>query len=188
MTRLLAFAALAAAFGLAAWAWTGFSRARVRSASALALRSDVLDDARRLDALRRRSGAVSLGQRPEPGLIEQLRSALAEAGVPRESLASLQPGSEVGVPASGLHAAPGARYLRQTAVASLQPLRLHELGDFLDVWRRRVNGWNVDAIQLAPLRTDDRSDPFPPLRVTLTLGAVYLQTGPSEPAHQDARP
>jgi hypothetical protein len=172
--RIASAVLVAAALGIMVAAWGRYTRAHGDARAALALHAAVRNETRELNELRRRAGVVSLGQRPEPGLIEQVRSTLADAGVAREALASLQPGAELEAPASRPLDPVGPRYLRQTAVASIQPIRMPELGVFLDAWRRRGNGWNIDSIQIAPVRADDRTDPAPPLRVTLGLGSLYL--------------
>lgn len=173
MTRTLLAAALALSLTIAVVsARRCAASARDERGARLAL-ARTAADAGELRRLRGHAAEVAPGRRPEPGLIEQLRSALADAGLPREALTSLQPGAEsaAGDPRDA------GRYVRQTAVATLQPVRLADLGRVLDAWRRRDTGWNPDSIQLAPVRLDDPHDADPALRVIITLGALYFDGG-----------
>lgn len=102
----------------------------------------------------------------EAALAARVTGSLASAGLPASALSSLSPQSErVRGPSGGV-----GGLVRRKAAMTLTPVRLPELGAFLDAWRKSEPGWIVSSIEVAP---DQAAAVAPgadlPLRATLVV-------------------
>lgn len=146
-------------------------RAHARHAAAQQTHQHVLTVAQKIAELRAAETVTTLERRPHAGLLEEITSTLAEAGVMSSALQSVTPEAES---LAGTHA--GVQYMHQRASVQLSELTLADLGRWLHVWRERSNGWIVASIELVPTKPPANLKPndVPKVRASMTLEAVYV--------------
>lgn len=124
----------------------------------------------------------------EPKLTAAVSGALAAAGLPASTLASLSPESEnaeilnPGAGGAGGKGGDGGVRIalaRRRATLVLTPVSLPQLGRFLSAWRDRAPQWTPVRIDLEP-RQDGKAQAAPgsdlPLRVTIAIECITVQS------------
>jgi len=154
------------------------ARARSRAHAASAAFEQTRAIAAEVLALRGTRPTLALGKRPQPGIYGQFTDALVDAGEPTTVLTSLTPDSDSVVEAEGT-----ARK-RQRVRVTLEGITLPRLGGVLIAWRRAQPEWTVTHIQLTPASpgTPPPENAPRPLRVTLLMEAIYLESPGATPS------
>lgn len=163
--------------------------------SQLALARSTADE---ITALAAKAPSASLGRRPTPGIVAQVGDALVEAGLPIESLTSLEAVEDASAaPAPAPEHAQSdianpttttqAQLRRQVDRLTLEPISMPQLARFLDAWRTDHPEWTITTIQISPLDGSSQSSTRPsnaptaaplsppPLRVHLVMEASYVE-------------
>lgn len=154
---------------------TGSTRSAAESAHLT--HTQVRADAERVLALRGQSQTVAIGAQPQGDAFQRLNATLAACGLTSTRIESVTPSGDRALPReSGL----SARRLQSFRVV-LSPIRLDELGTFLDRWRREHHLWVVAGVDLVPV-SNRREQTDARFRATLTASAVYV-----DQASTDAR-
>jgi len=126
--------------------------------------------------LRAASPRWSLPAQEAGSLAPKVTLALSAAGVAASALASLSPQSQT------VAAPDGTRLLKRSAALTLTPIKLPELGAFLEAWRTASPGWVVALIDVSP---DAAATTTPgadlPLRVNLTLESLAAEDAGGTP-------
>ncbi len=167
----------AIAVGLAVlWFAAALMRAQARHTAAQQTHQHVLTVAQKIAELRAAETVATLERRPHAGLLEEIASTLAEAGVTSSALQSVTPEAES---PAGTHA--GVQYMHQRASVQISELSLADLGRWLHMWQERSNGWTVASIELVPTKPPANLKPHdvPKVRASMTLEAVYIANAPS---------
>ena len=170
MSRYLAIAwtlAGAAALGGPALAWRSYSgshaRASVESRRLVALR----DKGEEIASLRAASTHPRTRASEEGSLTPRVAAALSSSGLPASCMASLTPQTQMVVGSNG------RRVTKRSAAVTLTPIKLQELGSFLQVWRTSEPAWIVSSIELVPDTTAASSPGADlPLRVNLSIESL----------------
>jgi len=111
-------------------------------------------------------------------LAARVAAILADAGLPRDSLASLSPETQQNLSNTTL--------ARRRASLTLSPVTLPELGRFLDHWRQAEPAWTVTAIDLNPQRQSVSTVGGDlPLRVLITLETTSVRAA-NHPSSRDS--
>ncbi len=108
----------------------------------------------------------------QPDLAQRLASAIATAGLPASTLASLTPDADG--PASG-------HPLKRTAVITLTGLTLPRLGSLFDIWRQHADDWTITHVELAPQTLGRRAPEIQPgadlpLHVVIRMESIEPRT------------
>lgn len=170
MSHTLAIAwtvAAAAALGGPTLAWRSYSgahaRAGVESRRLVALR----DKGEEIASLRAASTHPRTRAAEEGSLTPRVAAALSSSGLPASCIASLTPQTQTVVGSAG------HRVTKRSAAVTLTPIKLPELGSFLQAWCNREPAWIVSSIELAPDTTAASSPGADlPLRVNLTIESL----------------
>jgi hypothetical protein len=211
-----AFALLAAPVCLAALAWSGtrYSAARGDLRLAEAQHQTITSAAAEIERLRNATPTVAAGAKPQPNISGQVTDTLVEAGLAPALLTNVTPESDTAIEranaGAGSRAAnPAARYRRQSARLTLEPLTMPDLGRFLATWRTSQPQWTIASINVSPVMamknargksaasvssssasaadtTDDPElqSPSRPVRVNLLIECVYVDQPHSLPTSQ----
>jgi hypothetical protein len=131
--------------------------------------------------------AAALEKRPEPGIVGQLTTSLAAAGLPSSLMTSFNPGSDAPyvLPSNSMGnskvTSPNGTYRKQEARLTLEPVTLPELGRFLKSCKEQHPEWACAAIEVVPVPQSSTasSDTVPRLRASIGIQAVYLAQGGS---------
>lgn len=161
---------------LVLWFAVALLRAEARHAAARQTHQHVLTVALKIAELRAAEAVTTLERHPHAGLLDEITSTLAEAGVTSSVLQSVTPEAES---PAGTHA--GVQHMHQRASVQLSELSLADLGRWLHMWQERRNGWTVASIELLPTKPPANLKPHdvPKVRASMTLEAVYIANAPS---------
>jgi hypothetical protein len=172
---------------------------RDESRRAMARLEATLSQVRTIESLSTRTAEWAQRGRPplaKGGLTTAVNEALASAGLPAASLASLSPAAEMPIalrPAaasgSGEANTPALAAVRQRALLTLAPISLPQVGRFLSAWREAHPDWIVSTIDFSP-EPPGRREPSPgsdlPLRVVVTLETLFVEPAAALPAASGA--
>lgn len=192
--RLIAAIAVLASVGLLAWSASRVVTALGRADAAHTRLTQIQTAATELAALEQRQPSASLGKRPERNLSGQIADALAEAGLPPTTLASLTPEEDAPITAApstnGRPTTNSLAYRRQAARLTLEPLTLPDLGRYLSAWRTRQPEWTTSSIQISPIITKDAAatSPSRPIRVTCLIECVYVEQPGTTSSRKESTP
>jgi hypothetical protein len=187
------------ALAIAAVQFVAARAARDESRRALARLDATVAQVRTIESLSDRTAQWAQRGRPplaQGGLTTAVNEALASAGLPAASLASLSPAAEMPIAlrpaaASGSSdaSAPGLAAVRQRALLTLAPISLPQVGRFLSAWREAHPDWTISAIDFSP-EAPGRREPSPgsdlPLRVVITLETLFVEPAAALPTASGA--
>lgn len=187
------------AMGVAAVQLFAARAARAESRSAMNRLEATLGQVRTIETLNTRTASWAQRGRPslaQGGLTTAVNEALASAGLPAASLASLSPAAEMPIAlrpsaasGSGEANTPGLAAVRQRALLTLAPISLPQVGRFLSAWREAHPDWIVSTIDFSP-EPPGRREPSPgsdlPLRVVITLETLFVEPAAALPAASGA--
>ena len=132
--------------------------------------------AREVLALRRARETVAEGERAEQDVLFEAHTVMAEAGIPRARLASLEssPDEPVGAPGG----VGRLQHVRQSFQLLLTEVSLRDVGSFLGHWRTRDPLWTPTRIELT--RTSRGTGAVDHCQVRIIITAIHLADSASD--------
>lgn len=156
--------------------WRMFASARTTAQSQVRRLGSIEAKSAEIKQLRSQSPVTPSVERDAAGLAPRLTQSLAAAGIPPNSLASLTPQNET------IRTPDGKQAVRRRAAVTLAPVRLPDLGAFIDAWRRQNPEAIISSIDLSP---ENGASAPPggdlPLRVVMTIESVAVETAGGAP-------
>lgn len=156
--------------------WRLFASARTTAQNQVHRLESIDAKTAEIKQLRSQSPVTPSAAQDAAGLTPRLMQSLAAAGIPSSSLASLTPQNET------IRTPDGKQAVRRRAAVTLAPVRLPDLGTFIDGWRRQNPEAIISSIELSP---DSGASVSPggdlPLRVVMTIESVAVDTSGGSP-------
>lgn len=151
--------------------WRMFASARVTAQNQVHRLESTEAKTAEIKQLRSQSTVTPSAGKDAAGLTPRLTQSLAVAGIPSSSLASLTPQNET------IRTPDGKQAIRRRAAVTLAPVRLPDLGTFIDAWRRQNPEAIISSIDLSPESGASASPGGDlPLRVVMTIESLAVET------------
>lgn len=117
-----------------------------------------------------------------PTLAARVAEAMAQSGLPPSLLENLSAETE-------RHTDSSSPIARRGATLTLSPVTLPDLGRFLVRWREREPDWLVTGVDLKPRPgPPDAAGGDLPLRVSLSLERLEIESSPASNQHSETSP
>lgn len=159
-----------------AWAWRWHHAASTRVYTEFGRLTSLREKAAEITCLRSASPKSPVRAHDEGSLAPRVASILASSGVPASVMASLSPQTQ------SVTAPDGTKLVKRSAAVTLTPMRLPELGAFLNAWRTAEPSWTISSIEVTP---DPGAGVTPgadlPLRINLTIESISSEDSGAMP-------